>query len=199
MAARDRANEHKKNALFVIQQKILDAKDNREEMRLLAEQERMERKYRQQERKTVELRRRQMDELHQGNREAMAHINKLKSCYSVQRQREIDDLKLQRLRYQQQQQLEQQQKLGRKLSLHQGVTAQMEEHERARRRDHMRERVESERTYALEEQRQKEIDMVISVKLDELAEKRCLPHNALQSLAGRVKYTGLQKLANMQS
>ncbi|EDW62497.1 cilia- and flagella-associated protein 45 [Drosophila virilis] len=198
-AAVELAKERKRDALFVIQQKILDAKDNREEMRLLAEHERLERKYRLEERQAVEQRRRQVADLRQGNIEAMAHINKLRTCYYAQRQREMDEMKVERAKYEQQQKVEQEQKLGRKLSLHQGVTAQMEEHERARRRDIEQERVESERARALEEQRQKEIDMVISVKLDELAKKRCLPQNALQSLTGRVRFAGPKKLsAHMQ-
>lgn len=194
-AAIDLAKERKRDALYAIQQKILDAKDNREEMRLLAEHERLERKYRLEERKAVEKRRRQADELRQGNLEAMTQINKLRACYYAQRQREMDEMKLDRAKYEEQQKIEQEKKLGRKFSLHEGVTAQMEEHERARRREIENERVESDKARAMEQQRQKEIDMVISVKLDELAKKKCLPQNALQSLTGRVTYTGQAKLS----
>ncbi|KAH8396351.1 hypothetical protein KR222_008892 [Zaprionus bogoriensis] len=195
-AAVEADKERKRDALYVIQQKILDAKDNREEMRLLAEHERIERKYRLEERQAVEQRRRLTEELRRGNRQAMEHINKLKACYYTQRQREMDEVKEERARYEQQREVEQQQKLDRKLSLYQGVTAQMEEQERARRREQELERVESERARAMEEQRQKEIDMVISVKLDELAKKRCLPQNALQSLTGRVASASHKKLSN---
>ncbi|KAM8718353.1 hypothetical protein ACLKA7_000167 [Drosophila subpalustris] len=195
-AAAEADRARKRDALYVIQQKILDAKDNREEMRLLAEHERLERKYRLDERQAVEQRRRLVAELRHGNRQAMEQLNKLRACYYTQRQREMDEVKLERARYEQQQKVEQQQKLGRKLSLYQGVTAQMEEHERARRRDLEQERVESAKARALEEQRQKEIDMVISVKLDELAKKRCLPANAIQSLTGRVANAAHKKLSN---
>ncbi|XP_034099170.1 trichohyalin [Drosophila albomicans] len=195
-AAIEADKARKRDALYVIQQKILDAKDNREEMRLLAEHERLERKYRMEERQAVEHRRRLVSELRLGNRLAMEQINKLKACYYTQRQREMDEVKEERARYEQQQKAEQQQRLGKKLSLHHGVTAQMEEHERARRRDLEQERVASERARVLEEQRQKEIDMVISVKLDELAKKRCLPHNAIQSLTARVASGASKKLSN---
>ncbi|KAH8275723.1 hypothetical protein KR044_007379 [Drosophila immigrans] len=195
-AAVEADKSRKRDALYVIQQKILDAKDNREEMRLLAEHERLERKYRLEERQAVEHRRRLVAELRHGNRQAMEQINKLKACYYAQRQREMDEVKEERARYEQQRKVELDQKLGRKLSLHQGVTAQMEEHERARRRDLEQERVESDRARALEQQRQKEIDMVISVKLDELAKKRCLPQNAIQSLTGRVASAAHKKLSN---
>lgn len=57
-AAVEADKARKRDALYVIQQKILDAKDNREEMRLLAEHERLERKYRLDERQAVEHRRR---------------------------------------------------------------------------------------------------------------------------------------------
>lgn len=188
--------ERRRDALFVLQQKILDAKDNREEMRLLAEHERLERKYRLLERQAAENRRTLVEDLRNGNRKAMDEIQKLKACYYSQRQREMDEVKEERARYEKQRQVELQQKIGRKINLYQGVTAQMEEHERARRREIERDRMESEKNRALEEQRQKEIDMVISVKLDELGKKRCLPQNALQSLTGRVANSGNKKLSN---
>ncbi|EDW06680.1 trichohyalin [Drosophila mojavensis] len=194
-AAIDLAKERKREALYVMQQKILDANDNREEMRLLAEHERLERKYRLEERQAVEKRRRQAEELRQGNLEAMANINKLRACYYAQRQREMDEMKVDRAKYEEQQKIELEKKLGRKLDLHEGVTAQMEEHERARRREIENERLESEKARAMEKQRQKEIDMVISVKLNELAKKKCMPQAALQSLTGRVTHAREPKLS----
>ncbi|ALC48303.1 CG5062 [Drosophila busckii] len=194
-AALEAEKERKRDAMFVIQQKILDAKDNREEMRLLAEHERLERKYRMEEREAVETRRRLVDELRQGNLQAMQQMEKMKACYYAQRKRETDEMKAERLRYEAQQKIEQEQNMGKKINLHQGVTAQMEEHERARRREIEQERLDDEKARAQEAQRQKEIDMVISVKLDELAKKQCLPYNALQSLSGRVANSGQRRLA----
>ncbi|KAI8035445.1 hypothetical protein M5D96_011788 [Drosophila gunungcola] len=46
--------KRKRDVLFAVGQKILDAKDNREEMHFLAEHERLERKYRENERKAAE-------------------------------------------------------------------------------------------------------------------------------------------------
>lgn len=195
-AANEAEKERRRDALFVLQQKILDAKDNREEMRLLAEHERLERKYRQQEREAAQKRRTLVADLRAGNRKAMEDIKKFQACYYTQCQREMDEAKEERARYEKQREAELQQKIGRKLNLNQGITAQMEERERARRRDIERDRLESERIRAQEEQRQKEIDMVISVKLDELGRKRCLPQDALQSLTGRVANAGKQKLSN---
>jgi len=50
-----------------------------------------------------------------------------------------------------------------------------------------------ERERAAEAQRQKEIDTVITVKLDDLQKRGCLPNLAVRSLKGRVENAGNKK------
>ncbi|KAH8232572.1 hypothetical protein KR032_009668 [Drosophila birchii] len=178
--------QQKRNVLVAVGQKTLDAKGNREEMHYLAEVERMERKYRENERKAAEKERRMAADIKKANLEHMEHLSQMKACYYVQREREIKEMIEYRAKYEEQMKNEAAEQDLKKHCLHTAVTCQIEEREKARRRELDDERLAIEREKAAEAQRQKEIDTVITVKLDDLQKRGCLPSNAVRSLKGRV-------------
>ncbi|XP_002061172.3 trichohyalin [Drosophila willistoni] len=186
--------KRKRDILFAVQQKIIDAKDNRDEMRFLAERERLERRYRDEERQAAEKERRLVTELKQANLDQMEQISKLKACYYVQREKELKQILKDRNKFEEEKKKEAEQLLAKKDDLRTAVAMQMEEREKIRRRDQEEERLNYEKSRAAEALRQKEIDMVIAVKLDDLAKKNCLPNVTLRSLTGRLTYAGQKKL-----
>ncbi|KAI8035444.1 hypothetical protein M5D96_011787 [Drosophila gunungcola] len=78
----------------------------------------------------------------------------------------------------------------KKACLRTSVSCQIEEREKARRRELEEQHLAIERERAAEAQRQKEIDTVITVKLDDLQRRGCLPNLAVRSLKGRVANAG---------
>ncbi|XP_068159000.1 uncharacterized protein [Drosophila tropicalis] len=187
-------HKRKRDILYAVQQKIIDAKDNRDEMRFLAERERLERRYRDEERQAAEKERRLVTELKQANLDQMEQISKLKACYYVQREKELKEILKDHKKFEEEKKKEAEQLLAKKDDLRSAVAMQMEEREKIRRRDQEEERLNYEKLRAAEAVRQKEIDMVIAVKLDDLAKKNCLPNVTLRSLTGRLTYAGQKKL-----
>ncbi|XP_020811797.1 trichohyalin [Drosophila serrata] len=185
--------QQKRNVLFAVGQKALDAKGNREEMHYLAEVERMERKYRENERKAAEKERRLAADIKKANLEHMEHLSQMKACYYVQREREIKEMIEYQAKLEEQMKREADEQELKKHCLRTGVSCQIEEREKARRRELEDERLAIEREKAAEAQRQKEIDTVITVKLDDLQKRGCLPSMAVRSLKGRVANAGLKK------
>ncbi|EDV34454.1 uncharacterized protein Dana_GF20956 [Drosophila ananassae] len=185
--------KRKRDVLFAVGQKILDAKDNREEMHFLAEHERLERKYRENERQAAEKQRRMAAELKRGNLEQMEHLSQMKACYYVQRERELKEMIEYRAKLEEQLKKEAEEQAQKKACLRTSVACQIEEREKARRRELETSHLNFERDRAAEAQRQKEIDTVIAVKLDDLQKRGCLPNQAVRSLKGRVANAGNKK------
>ncbi|EDV45867.1 eukaryotic translation initiation factor 3 subunit A [Drosophila erecta] len=178
--------KRKRDVLFAVGQKILDAKDNREEMHFLAEHERLERKYRENERKAAEKERKMAAELKRANMEQMERLSQMKACYYVQRERELKEMIEYRKKHEEQMKREAEEQAIKKACLRSSVSCQIEEREKTRRRELEDEHLAFERERAAEAQRQKEIDTVITVKLDDLQKRGCLPNLAVRSLKGRV-------------
>ncbi|KAH8409271.1 hypothetical protein KR009_011672 [Drosophila setifemur] len=183
----------KRDVLFAVGQKILDAKGNREEMHFLAEHERLERRYREDERKAAEKQMKMAADLKRGNREQMEHLSQMKACYYVQRERELKEMIEYRAKIEEQKKREDDEAAAKKACLRTTVSCQIEEREKARRRELEEEHLAFERDRAAEALRQKEIDTVITVKLDDLQKRGCLPHQAVRSLKGRVVNAGNKK------
>ncbi|XP_017135119.1 uncharacterized abhydrolase domain-containing protein DDB_G0269086 [Drosophila miranda] len=194
MQAHQAEVKRQRDALFIVQQKILDAKDNHDEMRFIAEHERLERKYRETERLAAEKERRIADELRKGNLEQMERLSQMKACYYAQRERDTKEMMQYRAEEEEKRKLEVEADKVKREKLRSGVACQMEQREKARRRELENERLEFEKARAAEAQRQKEIDTVIAVKLDELTKRGCLPGQALNTLKGRVANAAHKKL-----
>ncbi|XP_022214551.1 trichohyalin [Drosophila obscura] len=186
--------KRQRDALFVVQQKILDAKDNQDEMRFIAEHERLERKYRETERLAAEKERRIADELRKGNLEQLDRLSQMKACYYAQRERDNKLMLQYRAEEEELSKAEAAADKVKRENLRSGVACQMEEREKARRRELAAERLEFEKARAAEIQRQTEIDTVIAVKLDDLTKRGCLPGKALNTLKGRVANAAHKKL-----
>ncbi|KAH8306839.1 hypothetical protein KR018_005619 [Drosophila ironensis] len=186
----------KQEVLFAVGQKILDAKDNREEMHYLAEKERLERKYREKEREAAEKATKMAAELKRANMEQMDHLSQMKACYYVQRERELKEMMEYRAKLEAQYKRDAEALAQKKECLRISVACQIDEREKSRRRTLETEQLNFERDRAAEAQRQKEIDTVIAVKLDDLQKRGCLPVLAVKSLKGRVANAGhKQKLS----
>jgi len=123
----------------------------------------------------------------------MEHLSQMKACFYVQRERELKEMIEYRKKHEEQMKREAEEQAIKKACLRSSVSCQIEEREKARRRELEEEHLAFERERAAEAQRQKEIDTVITVKLDDLQKRGCLPNLAVQSLKGRVANAGNKK------
>ncbi|BFG00951.1 trichohyalin [Drosophila madeirensis] len=186
--------KRQRDALFVVQEKMMNAKDNQDEMRFIAEHERLERKYREAERQAAEKERRIADELRKGNLEQLDRLSQMKACHYTQRERDNRVMMQLRAEEAEQRKVEAAADKVKRNNLRLGVACQMEERERARRLELAAERMEFENARAAELQRQTEIDTVIAVKLDDLTKRGCLPGRELNTLKGRLANVAHKKL-----
>ncbi|SPP77098.1 trichohyalin-like [Drosophila guanche] len=191
--------KRQRDALFVIQEKMMNAKDNQDELRFIAEHERLERKYREAERQAAEKERRIADELRKGHLEQLDRLSQMKACYYTQRERDNRVMMQLRAEEAEQRTVEAAADKVKRETLRLGVACQMEERARARRRELAAERTEFERARAAEVQRQTEIDTVIAVKLDALTKRGCLPMRELNALKGRVATAAHKNLGQMMT